>query len=1242
MKKLFKKIIPAQLWVVLSIIKNKPDYIKKIIWTIKNSGFYEALDKTKDKLSRNSVPDFPGDTSTAKTENNYILKNSADTDNSLRIAIAVHVYYMDRVEKIVEYISNIPYKHTLYFTVCEKSKNKLNHILKKYSLADYQVVAVENAGYDIVPFLKLLPFLTEQNHDLVCKIHTKKGAANLEKQISGIEDVWFKTLMDSVLGSKNLVKKIIFAFESDKELGMVGPASLYKSAQKLMYGNEAYTTDILNKTGYDTDPAKDWGFFAGSMFWARLEVFSPLIQNQKLNKLPNNPIDMKTGRYASTFHGMERVFGKLPFLQGMKTGLIYNLDIENKSSAIQILDTTERIYSPVGVGMTLQNEHELEKNYNRLKDHPLFDKNFYLAHSATCKKMNMDPLLHFLRYGVYQNEMPSENLSPFTFWSVNKKHLINRINPLIALSGISNIQHPVPVVNMPENINTIMEYIKTTTLFDKHHYLKENPGVSDNGMNPLLHYCKLGYKEGRKPGPDFDNFWYESEYLDQYMGAVNPLLHYILLGKKSGFKTKPSYENKTSTSKKLKRKPKRITLFAAYDPDGIIDESVRIFVKELSKHSDVYFLSDSNLQNSELIKITPHVKGAWGIRHEEYDFGSYMRLAKYFVGWETIEKYDELLFVNDSSYLISSLEPIFNKMDKKNISWWGMQATKGTYATKDKESNCFKNKIPLDEVKDKLLKNYFKEDQFDFHIGSYFLVFRKDIIQDKNFQNFVNKISRQKNKKNLILKYEIGLTTYLLSHGYDFDTYMDFLYPFHPVYTNVIYEMIEDGFPLFKRFFLTENHYNQKKLYKWKEKLLKIYPDLNLKPIEDNLYRMADASKLYKNLDIENNDITLLSNYKLKRLDKSSVLNKNWWVFSVCAYSHNFDDNARAVFEEIKNNENIKKIILYRSKHINISGKNIELVPLFSRNAQEYLLKSGVIFIKHSPNINVPFQLNYKKHKFINLWHGIPLKRIGATSLDNQNDLKSIISIHKKCYCTISASDIDRLAMTAAFYPLTYHHVWLTGLPKHDFILKKEKGLPEDFLNDLNNISDILNGRKFILYTPTFRNSQKDGYYKFTKDEKSSLYKYLETSNTVLGIREHMADTARSYCSELKHPQIFNAGNNVFETIEMLYRKADLLITDYSSCFIDFMLTNKPMISFAYDYDNYKEKERGTFYDLEYVFPGDICIRFDELLCSLNKHFQNNFKSDDPLYMFKKQIFYKYADDENAKRVVDKVKVIEG
>ncbi len=344
----------------------------------------------------------------------------------------------------------------------------------------------------------------------------------------------------------------------------------------------------------------------------------------------------------------------------------------------------------------------------------------------------------------------------------------------------------------------------------------------------------------------------------------------------------------------------------------------------------------------------------------------------------------------------------------------------------------------------------------------------------------------------------------------------------------------------------------------------------------------------------------------------------------------------------MKNDTTIKKVVLFRSKNIYVDGENIELLPLHSRKAQEYLLKSFAIFVKHSPIINIPFPLDYKKHKFINLWHGIPLKRIGVASLDTQDKLDDTINNHnRKCHCTIAASDIDRLAMTATFYPLTYNDVWLTGLPRHDFILREEDRLPKSLRFDLSKIDSILNGRKFILYAPTFRNAQKDAYYNFTQEKKNALYKYLEENNIVLGIREHMADTAYSYSSELIHPNIFNAGNNVFETIEPLYRRASLLITDYSSCFIDFMLTDKPMISFAYDYENYKENERGTFYDLDFVFPGDICRNLFEVLDTLQKYHKNNYTTMDNLYSIKKQIFHKYSDDRNSKRVVDLVKEIE-
>jgi CDP-glycerol glycerophosphotransferase (TagB/SpsB family) len=58
----------------------------------------------------------------------------------------------------------------------------------------------------------------------------------------------------------------------------------------------------------------------------------------------------------------------------------------------------------------------------------------------------------------------------------------------------------------------------------------------------------------------------------------------------------------------------------------------------------------------------------------------------------------------------------------------------------------------------------------------------------------------------------------------------------------------------------------------------------------------------------------------------------------------------------------------------------------------------------------------------------------------------------------------------------------------------------------------------------------------------------------------------------------------------------DILITDYSSCYFDFTLLNRPIIHFVYDYDEYKNQDRGLYYDLEDVKGGYIVYEERQLV----------------------------------------------
>src|SRR5690606_32910693 len=61
----------------------------------------------------------------------------------------------------------------------------------------------------------------------------------------------------------------------------------------------------------------------------------------------------------------------------------------------------------------------------------------------------------------------------------------------------------------------------------------------------------------------------------------------------------------------------------------------------------------------------------------------------------------------------------------------------------------------------------------------------------------------------------------------------------------------------------------------------------------------------------------------------------------------------------------------------------------------------------------------------------------------------------------------------------------------------------------------------------------------------------------------------------------------------------DVLITDYSSICFDFMHLNRPIIYFAYDYEEYK-RDRGLYIDLNSL-PGVVCNSIEEVILNLNK-----------------------------------------
>lgn len=222
---------------------------------------------------------------------------------------------------------------------------------------------------------------------------------------------------------------------------------------------------------------------------------------------------------------------------------------------------------------------------------------------------------------------------------------------------------------------------------------------------------------------------------------------------------------------------KRLSLFAHWDPDSIIDDYVIYYINELNRVSDVIFYSDSNLSDKELSKLDGITIKYGSGKHGEYDFGSYKRAYKLAVN--DLGKYDQLILANDSCYgPFYPLDDLLKEAANNNYDYWGLT----TYRD-HKYGNVE-------------------------HIQSYFMVLNKNIFSSSQFDNFILNIEKKSSKKDIITSYEIGLSKLLDELNFKKGAKLE------PNNQNLAYQsdcitLIKDSqFPLLKRELLTKNPYN--------------------------------------------------------------------------------------------------------------------------------------------------------------------------------------------------------------------------------------------------------------------------------------------------------------------------------------------------------------------------------------------------------------------------------------------------
>lgn len=188
---------------------------------------------------------------------------------------------------------------------------------------------------------------------------------------------------------------------------------------------------------------------------------------------------------------------------------------------------------------------------------------------------------------------------------------------------------------------------------------------------------------------------------------------------------------------------KRLFLFAGYDQDGIIDNTLVHYLASLSKLGDIILVMDCDVPESEMQKLSgiSNMLHASGVRHGEYDFGSYKRAYQYAHKNDLLSKYDWIYLCNDSVYgPLYDILPNLTDLESRGVDLTGMID--------------FENKWTPPQVQ------------------SWFVGISRRVATADFIYNFMNSVCPQSDKQLIVLKYEVGLTRQILQHGYKMSTFI--------------------------------------------------------------------------------------------------------------------------------------------------------------------------------------------------------------------------------------------------------------------------------------------------------------------------------------------------------------------------------------------------------------------------------------------------------------------------------------
>lgn len=364
-------------------------------------------------------------------------------------------------------------------------------------------------------------------------------------------------------------------------------------------------------------------------------------------------------------------------------------------------------------------------------------------------------------------------------------------------------------------------------------------------------------------------------------------------------------------------------------------------------------------------------------------------------------------------------------------------------------------------------------------------------------------------------------------------------------------------------------------------------------------------------------DFTLL----IFRRDKNIVVCTGWG-------GKRFADNSRYIFLYLvchKKQYDIKDVIwitqdIQIKKYLEKSGYKVCMKN--SWKSIYYHLHAYYFFYDQ-------FKIDYyypliRKARLINLWHGMPIKKFGAKNgklWDLKDDyLFTCSSWGDKTIGTSFVADPKRFVH--GMYPRNYY--LMHSIP---YLTEEE----QFYMNKIMKQKQM--GKSLVFYLPTFRKSKLMFLGESEGDKIHDFFSFLEQNNIFLFTKLH-------YFGYFNHNDSIKISNSNFLNLSSLIdiypflKEADILITDYSSVFFDYLYLNRPIICYPYDLLTYQDEDQGLLFDYS-LLPAEKAYSLEELKELLLKTISGKdlYKEDRKNWLYKS--FGNFSMNDTIKNIID-------